>query len=535
MATFDVSKARSLGYSSDEIQRFMKSRGLTEKKTIGGFLGNVGKSGEKLIGDTASAIFNPIDTAKNVLGLGSSIIANLIPGEQGNEDLARQVGKFYVDRYGGLDNAWNTFYTDPVGMAADISTVLGGAGAVAKLGKFGKVADTLSDLSRASDPFRVPGKIIGAAGEGASRLGIKAPKVRGGVSNALLKESDNILTRGMGNPRQLEKARGVSPIPMNDLFEKYNLYDRSPEAFGDAAKSANTKARSMLSAAPASVDTRRILQLFDDEIAKLSRSAKSSTKSQLAMQELMNRKQMFLDGIQTSENATPLVNDAASVYDIKSAFQGDLPPSSFGMPSGEIGKNLGVKKAYQTLLSGIEEQAPGIKNIGREQSALRKLQDIAKASESRGSARQNLNFSKLGSATAGGVIAGIPGAVVGYAGERIVNSPQFLGLASKGLRTTGNAMKSGSGAVKMAKTGFNKIPAPVRQGIQQTPNALYQSSRVNRMIPQQQPVVVPPSNRPIAQNKSGFTVEQFKKKEQPKSVFTNNSAFGSNFRLKARN
>jgi len=529
-------RLQAMGLPPQVVNQVVQAAGGYQKpETVGGFIQNVGRSGAKLVGDTASAILNPIDTAKNVVGLGASIISNVLPGEQGNEQLARDVGRFYVDRYGGLDKAWNTFYNDPVGMAADISTVLGGAGAVAKLGKFGKFADTLSDISRATDPFRVPGKVIGAAGRGVSRLGIKAPNIKGGVSSTLLRESDDILTRGMGNPKSLEKARGLSPVPMGELFDKYNLYDRSPETFGDAARSANKMGRSMLEAAPVSVETRRIVQLFDDEIAKLSRKAKTSTKAQLAMQELMNRKQMYLQGIQTPDMSTPLAVDATRAYDIKSNFQGDLPRSSFGMPSGEIGRNLGVKKAYQTLLSGVEEQAPGIKDIGREQAALRKLKDVAKASEARGSARQNLNFSKLGSATAGGVVAGIPGAIAGYVGERVVNSPQFLGAASKTLRGTGKALQSGSKASGMAKNVINRIPSSVRQTAPKVPGALYTQSRVNRMIPQQQaPTVVPASDRPMAEKKPRFTVEQFKQPKQ-KNVFNNNAAFGGTFSVKRGN
>lgn len=525
--TFDVDSAKKAGYTQAQVNQFMSQNNLTPKKTMSGFLGNIGKSGVKLVGDIGSAVLNPVDTAKSLYGLGSGIVQMAIPGEQGNEKLAKAVGQFYVNRYGSLDNAWNSFYSDPVGVAADVSTVLGlGAGAT-KLAGLGKLSKGLSTASKIVDPLNVVSKTKFIP----SKL---KPNIGGKLGNALLSESENILTRGMGNPKSLEKAKGVSPVTMNELFAKYKLYDRSPETFGEAAKTANKTGKSILESAPTSIDTRRIVKLFDDEISKFSQQAKTSTKAQLAMQELINRKQMFLDGIQNPNVSTPLMSDASKVYDIKSAFQGDLPPTSFGMPSGEIGKNLGVKKAYQTLLSGIEEQAPGIKNVGREQSALLKLQDIAKASESRGAARQNLNFSKLGSAGIGGLVAGVPGAVGGFVAERIANSPQFLGASSRGLEMAGRVLNT-------------KTPVPnlVKQGL----NAGYQSGKVGRMINvdqgktyQEKPLQTTqlkqvknvPYKPSIPQVKKQLLTAEIKY-TPPKNVFKNKSGFGKQFKLKAMN
>lgn len=504
-----------------------KAGGVEKQKSLGGFAGNILGSGAKLVGDIGSAVLNPIDTAKNIYNLGSGIVQLAIPEEQGNEKLARAVGQFYADRYGGLDKAWNTLYNDPVGMAADISTVLGGGGALLKgVGSLSKASgltragSVLSKAGRTIDPLSVVGKAGGVIGKGKSKL-----------AGALASESENLLTRGMGNPQTLKKAKGVSPITMRELFSKYNTYDRTPEAFQAGAKQAQSMAKGLLEQAPTSIDTRRILSLFDEEIAKLQSGAKTSTKMANALDELVARKQMFLDGIQNENVSTPLMSDASKVYGIKSAFQGDVPPSSFGMPTQEVGKNLGTTKAYQTLLRGIEEQAPGIKNLGREQSALIKLEEMARASGARGAARQNINFSKLGSATAGGVVAGIPGAVVGYVGERIANSPQFLAGSSK-------AMELGSKALSKPI----KIPTRVGRGA----NLVYQGARVGRMTntnryetPKhtQSQVLTPQNPKNVTYNpsipqpvKKPVLTKQIKYKAP--NVFNNKSSFGKTFKLK---
>lgn len=505
MPTLDVAKARSLGYSTDEIQQFMKSRGLTEKKTIGGFFKNVGDSAEDVVTGLANTVLHPIDTAKSLYGLGSGIVQLAIPGEQGNEELARQVGQFYADRYGSLDKAYESFYKDPVGVAMDASTVLGIGASGAKLAGLGKTSKALGTASKVTDPLSVVGSTGKLFGRGRKKL-----------AGSLASESENILTRGMGNPMTLKKAKGVSPVSMNKLFSKYNLYDRSPEAFQAGFKQANTQAKGLLKSAPTSIKTTDILKLLDDEIAKLSSKAKTSTKSRLAMEELMGRKQMFLEGIQNPNVSTPLINDASKVYDIKSAFQGDLPPSSFGMPSGEIGKNLGVKKAYQTLLTGVENKAPGIKNLGREQSALLKLKDIATSQQARGAAKQNINFSRMGGAGVGGILGGIPGAVGGYVAERVANSPQFLGGTSKALQMGSNALNKGM-----------KIPEAVRK----FGNTGYGGVKASRLLT----AGVPSQDKPSRKVKS-TKVQTYKPSiSQPKNVFKNRSAFGSKFKLKARN
>ncbi len=472
-----------------------------------------------MIGDLANTVLHPVDTAKSLYGLGSGIIQLAIPGEQGNEKLATALGKFYVDRYGSLEKAYISFYNDPVGVAMDASVVLGGAGSLLNKGaglatrgaeavslssnaaKAGRLGGTLTKASELLDPISLTARGIKGVGAGS----------KGKIADTLAKESENILTRGMGNPRTLEKAKGVSPITMDELFKKYNLYDRSPEAFQSGFNTANKEARSLLESAPTSIDTRNIVKMFDDEISKLAEKAKTSTKDRLAMEELARRKEMFLEGIQNPNLSTPLINDATKVYDIKSAFQSDLPPSSFGQSSQDIGRNKGITRSYKTLLSGVEQQAQGIKNLGREQSALLNLKKIASSGESRAAARQNINFSRLGGATAGGVVAGIPGAVGGYVAERIANSPQFLGGTSKALQLGSKAIKS------------SFIPDPIQRGV----SGAYKTSKSIRPITSGQ--------LPNKQSQESRRKESQSYKgsiSQPKNVFKNKSAFGTPFKLK---
>lgn len=369
------------------------------------------------------------------------------------------VGKFYKDRYGGVDNIKKSFYDDPTGVALDASTVLTGAGGVLKgagalaestnIARAGEIAST---VGRTIDPISITGKVGGAI--------LKKPLSK--ASQFLAKEAESLPTRGMGNPMGLAKAKGVSPITMNDLFEKYKTWDRSPESFQagiDAAKTQGKNLAKMAEMAGSKVDVLKVIDTINEKIRSLASKSKTSDKALAELGELLRRKKMLVESI-GGEGFTPLKANPAKITEIKQNFQADVPDSAFGQPMSEMNKAAGTRKAYQSLIGGIEDAVPGTKNLGREESALIKLKEIAKNQEARLGARQNMNFSRLGGAGVGGLIAGVPGAIQGYILENILNSPQFLRMASKGSKALSD--------IKIPRNNIFKD--------------LINSGRINRMI-----------------------------------------------------
>jgi len=171
--------------------------GVEKPKTWGGLASNVVSSGANAVGGIISSVanvFNP-DMKKNTvanvarLGLGTAQLLDptLVLGT-GQEETARNVGRFYDQRYGVSDalkgdfkgakqKIVNTAYNDPVGAALDISSVIGGAGALARgAGTASKVAglsragQTLEKVSRFTDPLQVVGMGLGKAGSKVSSL-----------------------------------------------------------------------------------------------------------------------------------------------------------------------------------------------------------------------------------------------------------------------------------------------------------------------------------------------------------------------------
>lgn len=115
-------------------------------------------------------------------------------------ETASAVGGVYKERYGDLKSAERTFAEDPVGFAADLSTVLSGAGWAAKAGNLTKTAKVLNTAADLTNPMvantvvgtglkktgnalaktKVPGtkpvaNVLGATGNVVNWLGPKKP------------------------------------------------------------------------------------------------------------------------------------------------------------------------------------------------------------------------------------------------------------------------------------------------------------------------------------------------------------------------
>ena len=177
-------------------------------RSVGGFVSNIGTSAGQLVGGLANMVMSPIDTASGILDIGAGALQNVLPkalvdfinksetpealaAGQRAINAANAAGGIYKDKYGSLDKIQNTLYTDPVGAAADISSLFTGggaaatrlatasrgpivAGAMAGLPGMGAAASTSGALSTAgkalstagqyTNPLAAVGPIAGVAG-----------------------------------------------------------------------------------------------------------------------------------------------------------------------------------------------------------------------------------------------------------------------------------------------------------------------------------------------------------------------------------
>lgn len=183
-------------------------------------ISNIPESGVKLLGGLYTAVTRPRETLEQLGEVLTGAYARFIPQEwmarpdKAAEFIAKAdaVGGVYRDRYGSVEALKNTIATDPVGFAADVST-LAGAGAVAAPGRAGQVLGT---VSRVTDPTRV----ITAPAAAAGRAGINA------LERAAIGGKANVL---------LEAAEGRAPDIVNALRQQPEIVPGATPTAGEAA------------------------------------------------------------------------------------------------------------------------------------------------------------------------------------------------------------------------------------------------------------------------------------------------------------
>ena len=170
---------------------------------------NLPESAGKFVGGVVQAVTSPLQTLTGILDAGAGALRNSLPqgvvnfverfdtdpqATQRAVQTANAIGGMYKDRYGSYEGIKRTFAEDPVGAAADLSTLLTGGGAAAtKLGTT-QTGAALSRAGAAINPMRPIAPII----EQPIKL---AAKGVGAVYNALDPKSAAYLTavEGRGN------------------------------------------------------------------------------------------------------------------------------------------------------------------------------------------------------------------------------------------------------------------------------------------------------------------------------------------------
>lgn len=175
-------------------------------------LTNIGPSALNFYKGLVTALTNPVQTASGVLDVGAGALQNLLPKDlvdlvnqidnkpeaaKRAVDTANAVGGMFKDRYGSVEALKNTLATDPVGAAADLSTLFAGGAAAATrvapttakvLGTAAKYTNPLAPVTTAAGY----GLALGAKGAGnvIDAVSGKSAAVRAGtiVRNALTEE-----------------------------------------------------------------------------------------------------------------------------------------------------------------------------------------------------------------------------------------------------------------------------------------------------------------------------------------------------------
>lgn len=175
---------------------------------------NVPESAGKFVGGVVQAVTSPIQTLTGLLDAGAGALRNLLPqgvvnfidqfdtnpqATQRAVQTANAIGGMYKDRYGSYEGIKRTFAEDPVGAAADLSTLLSGGGAALTKAGATRTGGALSTAGGAINPMRPIAPVI----EAPFKL---AAKGAGAVYNALDPKSAAYLTAVEGRGQEVLNA-----------------------------------------------------------------------------------------------------------------------------------------------------------------------------------------------------------------------------------------------------------------------------------------------------------------------------------------
>lgn len=187
------------------------------------------------------AVRHPIDTAGNLLDAGAGALKNVTPkpiadfvdkfdpNPQSAEravNTADAVGSMYKGRYGSMEGLKNTLATDPVGVAADLSTVLAGGAALTG----GKVSNALATASKYTNPMTAATPVV----RGAAKVGGVVGKHILGLATGVGAENvSQAFKSGLGNKTEfMDNLAGRSDMTDVLATAKQNIQNMG------AAKSA---------------------------------------------------------------------------------------------------------------------------------------------------------------------------------------------------------------------------------------------------------------------------------------------------------
>lgn len=174
-------------------------QGMSWADVPGQALRNIGPSAMQMGQGIVTAVLNPIDTIKTLGKLGAGAALNVMPDEarrlvtdvfsdpksvQEAMNLAKAVGGQYAKDYGTMEGFKQKIATDPVGVLADLSTILYGGGAALKVGGLSKTGTAVSQAGALTDPLRIATAPIRVPLEAGRKASMPAAQAANAVRDA---------------------------------------------------------------------------------------------------------------------------------------------------------------------------------------------------------------------------------------------------------------------------------------------------------------------------------------------------------------
>lgn len=354
------------------------------------FLPSAGRLAKNIV----TPILHPIEAAKSLYHLGAGIIEKAIPGEQADEATANAVGKYFSDRYGGLENVKRTIASDPAGFMADASVVLGGGGAALRAtGIAGKVADVANSVGHVANPIALGIKGADYGAKGAGYLASEALGVTTGAGGQSIRTAYDAGRQGGGAATAFSgNMRGNVPIE--------NIVTQARGALGQLKN--DRRAEYLAGMGGVSADPTVLnLSPVDADIAKADSFntfhgvdlAKSTTKVRTDINDTLDfwRKQ----DPATFHTAAGFDALKKSIGDIRDTTQYGTPDRAIADTAYNAVKNAIVKQApaYADTMKGYSDASENIDDITKTLSLGQKASTDTSVRKLQSALRDNVNTS----------------------------------------------------------------------------------------------------------------------------------------------
>lgn len=351
-------------------------------------LTNIPSSAKQFGSDVAQPFLHPIETAKGIKNVALGVaektrdypaitaaisatfpsagaMLSAVPAGKEHEPYAEAIGKFFVDRYGSAENFKRTLATDPIGIAADLSTILsGGETALGRApGIIGKVGRIAGETGRAIDPVSQAAKLAGKTGKGLGTFASSALGVTTGAGGEPLRAAARAGFEGGQTATALrESMRGVEPME-NVVNEARGAVSQLRKERGDAyrAQMANIKANTTV------LDFRKIDTAVNNALGIKSFKGQSLSPTTATITKTMS------DAIADWKNLSPLDFHTAEGIDALKQKLGDIRDATqHGTP-----ERLAADRIYNAVRQTIVDQVPEYAKVMKGyEKASKQIQEI---------------------------------------------------------------------------------------------------------------------------------------------------------------
>lgn len=339
-----------------------------------------------------------------------------------------QVGKFVTDRYGSMDKLKETVIEDPVGVLADLASVLsGGAAITSKVGDITKIAEIsnaankLSKVSQAVEPINAITKSAGKIKDVAqnSFVGRVAGDVVKNVSDI---QKENVVKALDLTPGDLTKIKDLTGNDITEFIVKNDLLKSSPEEIANALKEKRASTKELRNSEIAKVSTTYTPEQVPGVVKGLDtilEGVDGVAGLETVADEIRNLRSKTNFTLEDVQKAKDLIDDNSDIY----SKIGDTKSSSTARGLDNI--RSGIKTFIEDEVTKATQGATDIKQLNNDIQTSYAIEDAINTRSTRDLTRQKISLSDNIVLFGGGATFN-PAVGVGlYLGKKIIESPSF--------------------------------------------------------------------------------------------------------------